>query len=479
VGDVACDIIRRILYRSEERVGGRITSCTISHPSRFSIRQLEDLREAVVACGIERNKIKTVHEPVGAAIEFIQQEEVRDKYQQYHLMVFDFGCGTTDINLLRVQNEHIPDELTIVTPEVLGATGDRRFGGEDVTDMVMNLALSRCEALLRARNPDALNVVVPFNTENFTDPRSKRLAQSNRSYLRQWSEAAKIAISTHGDEHQRALERSPLIDGNVIKSLLPKSFTLAVIVDNAVNSTEQFFHDEVVPEQEDITQQLRPRLEKIMIMMQRLAQNNNVEAPEIILLSGKSSALSVVTEVVLEYFPNSRIATPPDLKECVVRGACQLSNPEARVGVDFNFENSCALSATTSRLGLSVNDTGQQVFHEVLDAGVPIGPEGLHRIVRGIRLKREGPIRIMENTSLENARILDGGPNLNITEVKVFRLDARLDEWEQKHGRQVTDQDLRHAEIELIVTPNLLIKLVARVPGIDELIEFEAEVGGY
>jgi molecular chaperone DnaK (HSP70) len=477
--EVAGDIIRRILERAEETVKGHITSCTISHPSRFSLRQLEDLKEAVVACGIEKNRIRTVHEPVGAAIDFIQQEKVRNEYQQYHLMVFDFGGGTTDITLLRVQNKQRPDKVTIVTPEVLGATGDRWLGGEDVTDMVMALVLQRCESLLRERNPDALNVKVPFNQEDFTDPRKKRLAQGNRNFLRFWSEAAKIAISTYGDEHQDALQTNFYIDGQNIRSRLPESFQLAVIIDNEVRLNETFFHAEVVPQQEEISEQLRPRLEKIMLMMQRLAQNNQVEVPDIIMLSGKSSALPIVREIMSESFPMSRIEKPLDLKECVVRGACQLTDTETRGGVDIQLKSSGALSATTSRLGLRVIDTGVAVFREVIDAGVPIGGEGLSRPVSGIVLKRAGTIRIMENTSLEDGIMLDGHINPNITELKVFRLNARLDEWEQKHGNQITDQDLSNTEIELIVTPNLLIRLLARVPGVDEPIEFEAEAGGW
>lgn len=478
--EVAADIIKRILERAEERVRGRIVSCTVSHPSRFSLRQLEDLKEAVVACGIAKSRIKTVHEPVGAAIDFVQQKEVRDRYEQYHMMVFDFGGGTTDITLLHVHNEHLPDrDLTVVTPDVLGATGDRWLGGEDVTDLVMSLVLSRCESLLRARNPDALNVVVPFNAENFTDPRRRRLAQANRNFLRFWSEAAKIAISTYGDEHQEALRLNESIDGNNIKSRLPESFQLAVIVDNDVRMTETFYHDEVVPQQEEIDRQLRPRFEKIALMMQRLAQNNDVAALDIILLSGRSSSLPIVREVMSKYFPDARIERPPDLKECVVRGACQLSNTDPRAGVDINIKDSGALSATTSRLGLRVTDAGQAMFREVVDAGVPIGDEGLRRPVRGIILKRASRIRLLENTSLEDAIMLDGQPNQNITELKVFRLDARLAEWEQKHGRQITDQDLFSTEIELLVTPNLIIRLNARVPGVDESLEFEAEAGGW
>jgi molecular chaperone DnaK (HSP70) len=477
---VTADIIKRILERAEERVGGHILACTISHPSRFSLRQLEDLKEAVVACGIDKTNIKTVHEPVGAAIDFIQQKEIREGYEQYHLMVFDFGGGTTDITLLRVRNQSIPEkELILVVPEVLGATGDRWLGGEDITEMVMGLVLSRCESLLRARNPEALNVVVPFNSENFSDPRRRRLAQGNRNILRRWAEAAKIAIATYGDEHQKQLSRDEFIDGNNIRSLLPEFFLLDVIVDNDVRLREKFAHEEVVPEGNEISELLRPKLEKVMLMMQHLAENNTIKAPEIILLSGKSSALPVVREVMSEYFPASRIEMPSDLKECVVLGACQLMNPEARAVVDVRPPKSGALSATTSRLGLRVTDTGQAIFREVIDAGVPIGADSLRKPVRGVVLRREGTIRIMENTSLEDAIMLNGNPNPNITELKVFRLNARLAEWETKHDRLITDQDLFNADLELVVTPNLLVKLVARVPGVDELLEFEAEVGGW
>lgn len=476
--EVASDIIRRILERAEERVRGRITSCTVSHPSRFSLRQLEDLKEAVAACGIDKSRISTVHEPVGAAIDFIQQKEVRERYDRYHLMVFDFGGGTTDITLLSVQNEKF-GELTVVTPNVLGATGDRWFGGEDVTDVVMGLALSRFEMQLRARNPDALSIVVPFNAESFTDPRRKRLAQTNRNFLRFWAESAKIAIATYGDEHEEELRRNEYIDGKNIKSRLPEFFQFSVIVDNDVRTTELFYHEQVVPRQEEIDEQLRTRLEQIMEMMRRLARNNEIEVPDIILLSGKSSALPIVRRVMEEHFPGSRIECPPDLKECVVRGACQLTDPEVRTGVDVRPPKGGAVSATTSRLGLRVTDTGQAMFHEVLDAGVPIGEEGLRSPVGGIVLRRESRIRIMENTSLDDRIVVDGQPNRNITELKVFRLDARLAEWEQRQARRVTDQDLFKAEVELVVTPNLMVRLVARVPGVEETLEFEAEAGGW
>ena len=476
---IATDILHRIIERAEEHVGGRIVSCTLSHPSRFSLGQLADLKEAVKACGID--KIRTVHEPIGAALDFIRGKEIREGYDQYHLMVFDFGGGTTDITLMHVKNEHQADQLrTKITPEVLAATGDRWLGGENVTEMIMDLAVTRCEELLKARNPDALNVVVPYNSENFNSQHRKSLAKENRNFLRSWAEAAKIAVSTYGDDHQREFKKTgrEIIDGVNLKSRLPQSFELAVIVDNVVTINEEFFHDDVVPRQGEIYDQLRPKLEDMADLMQRMAEHHGIRQPDIILLSGKSSALPVVEEVIKSFFPSSRIARPRNLKECVVRGACQFFNPDPGP-VYIQFKG--AKTAMTSRLGLRINDpdTSQSSFSPVIDAGVPIGDEGLKRRVFGVRVDRDTQIRILENTSAkENWLSKNGKWNRNITELKVSSIDPRLTEWEKKHDRTITDLELENATVELVVTPTLTVKLIVSVDGMDEPLEFEAEWGG-
>lgn len=478
--EVATDIIRRILERAEEQIRGRIVECTISHPSRFSLGQIADLKEAIRACGVSR--IKTVHEPIAAALDFIRRKDIREKYEQYHLMVFDFGGGTTDITLMHVQNEHQAEQRrTKIIPEVLSATGDRWLGGENVTDMVMNLGVARCEEVLKARYPAASNVVVPYKAENFNSQHRKSLAQRNRNLLRYWAEAAKIAISTYGDEHQKkfAVPGKDVIDGVNIKVRLPESFQLAVIVDNTVRLTEEFYHDDVVPNQQEIHTQLRPKLEDMADMMQRLAKHHSVSALDIVLLSGKSSALPIVHEVMKEYFPSTRIEKPLDLKECVVRGACQLTSLDPGVGAYIKFKG--AKTAMTSRLGIRVNDpdTGLSMFSQVIDAGVPIGDAGLRERVFGIAVDRETQIRILENTSSKDDWLkLNGEWNRNITELKVSSIDAKLSEWEKKHDRKVSEQDLENAKIELVVTPTLAVKLYISIPGMDEPLEFEAEWGG-
>lgn len=466
--EVTADIIRRILERAEEYLKGRIRSCTISHPSRFRVRQIDDLREALVTAGV--TKVKTVHEPIGAALNFIRQREIRTKYEEYYLMVFDFGGGTTDISLLRVNNEYdTTRRRTVISPEVLGATADREFGGEDVTDIVMRLVKDRCETELRARYPDARNTILPFDAENFREAYRRRLAQENRNVLRQWSESVKIAISNKGDNHDELIG----ID-------LQRSFQLAVIVDSEIRRTESFDHDVVVPKQHEIDEALRPKLESIAQMMQQLAQPH-IAAPHIILLSGKSSALPVVRKVMEQYFPDARLEVPTDLKECVVRGACELSNPDPAAGVSFNLKNAGALSATTSWLGLRVTDdeTGEPRFEKVIDAGMPIGTEGLKRPVPSyVELRRDSKITILENTGLETWMRRGGQRNKNITPLKAFRLEAKLEEWEQRNGRRIGDRDLADAEMELVIMPDLIVKLIARIRGVGEALEFETELAG-
>lgn len=467
--EVTADILKRLLERAEDELKGRIVSCTVSHPSRFSLRQIEDLKAALTACGIKTDNIATMHEPLGAALNYIQQKRVPKDNEQYHLMVFDFGGGTTDITLLHVTNRWDEEQqIYVVTPKVLGATGDRWFGGEDVTDVVMELALEKykeaIDKVYQTAEDSKKEIIIPFKAEDFVnDARRQGMARDNRIYLREWAEAAKIALSEYGDDHPNPMTAVPV---------------LSVLVDNQVKA-DQFFHKDIVPHQAALNEQIKPRLEKLMEMMRRLAVNNGIVSPDVILLSGKSSAFSIVEEVIKDEFHGSDIHRPDDLKECVVLGACQFSHEEAVSGVYIDLEESSCLSATTSRLGIRVNESGQIKFKEIIDAGVPIGATGLKMPVSGVILKRQTRIRILENTGLEDETVIHGKENQNITPLKEFRLEQRLAEWESNHDTKITEKALFDAKLELEITPNLGVKLIARVPGIEEPFEFEASFSGW
>lgn len=488
---VTTDILRRILEQAEDRLRARIRSCTVAHPSRFSVRQIDDLKSAIAGCGIE--DITLVHEPIGAALDFIRGEEIRKKYKDYHLMVFDFGGGTIDVTLLRVVNERRSDtKMVYVKPDVLGVTGDPEFGGENVTDLVLKLIHTRCEEILVKREEErrkkgganttaTTKCLIPIDEENFEDSRYKSVARQNRPRLRAKAEVAKIAIALYGDSHVD--DRSQIWHGAILpggaelsETVLFSDLYLNVVVDNVlVSKPEEFKYKDIVPSKEQIEAQLRPKLSEIVASMKALVQKKAIDAPEIILLSGKSSALPIVKEVISDAFASSTIAMPKDLKECVVRGACVLTDPEPREGVSVQFDHDQNLSAMTSSLGISVRGENGSRFRTAIEAGEPMGKEGVRGVLKGdVEFTRRARITIYENTGFSD-KLVDGTgkDNPNITELKTFKLESKLAEWERIHDCKIDEAKIAKAQIELEATPNFRVRLTARIPGIEEPFEFE------
>jgi hypothetical protein len=94
-------------------------------------------------------------------------------------------------------------------------------------------------------------------------------------------------------------------------------------------------------------------------------------------------------------------------------------------------------------------------------------------------LRRNTRIRILENTGLDDELVIKGKENPNITELRAFRLDHRLAEWERLNNKKITDQMLLDAKMELDISPNLRVRLIARIPAVNEPFEFEAEFLGW
>ena len=88
------------------------------------------------------------HEPVAAAVDYLTaQSEPFAVGETYNLLVFDFGGGTTDFALIEIEEEINSKRVRIVMPRVLAVDGDPALGGEDVTDMLMELYKSKIESL--------------------------------------------------------------------------------------------------------------------------------------------------------------------------------------------------------------------------------------------------------------------------------------------------------------------------------------------
>jgi molecular chaperone DnaK (HSP70) len=458
--EVVADYLRRVKEIAEDHLGARINRYIIAHPSRFSLRQIRDLEQAAKEAFGSDCRIEKIHEPIGAALDFIITQEACS-HDRYTLMVYDFGGGTTDITLLEIENRRAEGYIE-VAPKVLGATGNPRLGGTEVTEIVMKLGMKRCEEILRGRFPDATSRLIPIAPENFNDPRRRRVALENRGKLFSWAEAAKIAIST-GASHGM--------------SRVPDFISLRVLVDDK-ETDQNFRHDEIVPSVEELNSELEDFLQDAVLMMKKLAESHRIDAPDIILLAGKSSALPVVRQLMKRFFPNSEIRQPSDLKECVVHGAC-IKELYRQAGASplLNLDELASLSATTSRIGYIRPEHGGKYFKEIIGAGVPI-PEGGLRKQFEIKppLRRNSVITIVENIGGRDEYYISGTTNPDIIPIETFEI-ANL-------SSDVSDLQLSKAMLELEVTKDLDLSLRAYIEGRDEpivlgVVRGEDRIGSY
>jgi hypothetical protein len=387
---------------------------------------------------------------VAAALDFIVSEEALAT-DGYTLGVFDFGGGTTDLSLLRVDNIRI-DNFTEIRARLISSTG-KWFGGEDLTRFVLNFGLKRCQALATQLRPQI---------EIFTDARQTPdwnrswLSRLNQSRLLRWAEATKLLLVEHGDDHELYVPALPDIFPTIKLSAFAPSGSVEEMV---------FPHSEIVPRQAEVYAYLESELVALARSLAGLTSRSESNTLDYILLSGKSSAIRLVGEILSREFPDSTIRRASEPKECVVAGACILEKFQQASDKILNIEGT---AATTSRLGIEdVGPGGTKMFREFVAAGVPIPEKGLV-ISRPILLHRRREIRLLENAGDEDALWIMGKENPNIDELGLYVLE-QIPDW-------LPLSRPAPATLELHVDRNMQCALTARIEARDEVLRFVLKV---
>lgn len=459
--EVITDFFGHLLANCERELDGIITRCVIAVPSNLTLRQLEDLKAAFITHGIEERSITTVHEPIAGALSFLLRKEVIRYFDDYTLMVYDMSSESTSIAFLHIKNETDGNGATTIIPEVYGVI-NLRVGGVHVTGLVAKLAVERCREVIQSRYPDAVLIDIPLKPENYGNLPRKKVARLNRIALDWWAGQAQSMLSRFGDSYSEQSRRVLL------------ELSLSVIIDGVVQ-IERFFNDEIMPLEVEANDALRVRLGNVREMMKRLAASHHVTEPDMVLLVGQSSANPVVMEGISGAFAKAKIRFPPELRESIVLGASEFLRNDSDVGnrvrfVDEFYEG----RTTTSRLGVRVMEAGQLRFLEIIGAGIPIPAIGIKRPIKGLVLRRNSYIVILENIGIRDEIIGGGQENVHIKVIKKFSWGTILAKWEKGHQSIVTDEQLLNATIELYLTRASELKLIAQLPGISESLEFEA-----
>jgi molecular chaperone DnaK len=122
--EVSAQVLRKLKLDAEASLGVPITQAVITVPAYFNDGQRQATKDAGRIAGLE--VLRLVNEPTAAALAY-----GLDKRKQGIIAVYDFGGGTFDISILRLHEGIF---------EVLATNGDTHLGGDDIDNLLMQVA---------------------------------------------------------------------------------------------------------------------------------------------------------------------------------------------------------------------------------------------------------------------------------------------------------------------------------------------------
>ena len=123
--EVSAHVLKHLKRMAEDHFGEPITQAVITVPAYFNDAQRQATKDAGRIAGLD--VLRLVNEPTAAALAY-----GLDKRQNGTIAVYDFGGGTFDISILKLHDGIF---------EVLATNGDTHLGGDDIDNLLIQIAL--------------------------------------------------------------------------------------------------------------------------------------------------------------------------------------------------------------------------------------------------------------------------------------------------------------------------------------------------
>ncbi len=436
--DVVADILKHIIARAEEHLDtiptkSKIKRCVITHPTMFNRKQLKDIEQASKKIGI--TDLKLIDEASAASLGVISQ---RKQQGDYRLLVYDFGGGTIDIVLSHVTNDG--EEITI---EPLAHGGNPRYGGDDVTQEIVEFVLGEFGQRIEQEEPN-LNYEIRYLSprkiwQPSGDEREDRATLRNTRFLYNGAEELKKELSDQDTAN--------------------RDFPLSVLVGDDVRPLDTLIQGNISVSisEEQLRSLVADELRQTFADIDTMISENGGHLPEIVILAGQSSKMPMVKEMMTIHFQKKYQTDDIDIqlsespKECVAIGAAQYGMTHSSPSkVWFDIRN---FRKTHSSIGIMQSDGRQQVFEEIIPKGRLIPDESFGSM---------------------NLRLTPGDTNIDVRER--FGKDNKLssiDGYTLTLPDSVPKEALRNASMKMAVKEDGKIKVVALVDGCEKTFTVE------
>lgn len=378
--DVAADILKYIVTAAEAHLDTLITRCVVTYPTMFTQQQREDLRLAFEKNGI--TELILIDEASAASIGTIFQRREEPPRANSRLMVYDFGGGTIDIVLSQVTNTD--DEIQI---EPLARGGNPKYGGDDVTQAIVDFILAECGKLIRGVNPDIRFDIPYLKRRKILQPSGEpAVDKANRenAFVYDAAEEMKKGLSEKSEVTSRFLGYLQVKVGDGISTLedllRQQQKPAAPRIGNAGDFLETSTQPEmtVALSREQLQTLIQLELNQTFNAIDEMLVDCGSAPPDIVVLAGQSSKMPLVKEMMDAHF-QEKYQTRVDIhlaahpKACVVIGAAQYGLSQTMPGEGrispVNMER------TRARLGVVKLSWGKPVFDEIIPQGTLIPSE--------------------------------------------------------------------------------------------------------
>ncbi len=432
--EISYHMIKRLKELTENQLKKKITKAVITHPTKFTHIQIDQLKKAFSDAGIEA--IETIEESEAVALSYIVRDK-RERSDSYVIGVFDCGGGTTDITMLEVF-ENRKNGVRKIAVNVLASDGDRNFGGNNMTESLKNIIVEKIQnktfKLKREDGVDVKELKLYFKEEDEKNlDMLKSMAQKgiewevrvrgNRVGLNRKAEDWKIKLSD--TEKARIEEDIPL---DFVKS----------------DKGMEIFECKVVIEKSEFEERIYNKILEFTNKMKRMPEKAGKEFDTII-LSGMSSQIPLIQQLFYDNFGDI-IKIPKDLnlKKCVALGAIEYYDKTYNPGfIKLNFKRGKKLGSAVGII-MTAPD-GRDKFCEVFPLGtlVPTPPEKINLPFMNRRMN----IIVLKN--LGTHEYVEEAPN-EFEEIKQFTILI---------PEEIDDDNLDKSELLMEINEDLVPKL--------------------
>ena len=436
--DVVSHIIKHIIdeaedYLDQQKIPSKITKCVVTHPTMFLQKQRDDLAQVFKEIGI--TKLHFIDEASAASIGYIGHhlEKHETLPNDYRMLVYDFGGGTIDIALSQVINNS-----SGFTIEPLSLGGNRNYGGDDVTQAIVNSALKEFKQRIHKAKGN-ISFKIPYLKQ-----RKILEVSGNPKYY----EAVIYNSSTLyrvAEQMKRELSRRKETEG---------IFQLSVVVGEDVRSLENLIDGAINIKftVQQLQSLIEPVLNETFADIEAMIVDNDGHLPDTIVLAGQSSKMPLLktlmaTHLQKRYNRDIPINLAEHLKERVVIGAAQYAQSKHSLGTKFNIN---MVDKTHSRLGVMELSGTKPVFLELIPKGQLIPDESSVTIDFPLNSK-EVSINVLEHFGRDNDNDL--------------RRTSHIGNYTPDIPDEVSEEALTEASLQMAVQEKGEIKLVALVDG--------------